>query len=213
MRQLLALLAAALLGSTAVACGGASKATSSTSPVYHAGTTNGDAATVPSSAAPSGSYLRDDGDTDFDDVKHYRHNATDDNGILFATYGGKASPADARAVTTLLRSYYAAAAAGDGATSCSLLDPRLASELATEQSQSAQGARNTCAGAMSLLLKQQHQQLTADDVATMTVIAVHVKGNLGLAVLGFRTMPEGEIVVERKGNAWKIDALIDGEMP
>jgi len=46
----------------------------------------------------------------------------------------------------------------------------------------------------------------------MVVISVHAKGNLGLAVLGFRRVPESEILVEREGSSWKIDALFDSEM-
>ena len=115
-------------------------------------------------------------------------------------------------MSTLVKSYYAAAAAGDATKACSLLVASFAAGLATSQVQSAPGTRGTCSASMSRLLRQLHQRLVADDIATMMVTSVHVKGKVGLAALGFRTMPEGEILVEREGHVWKIDALLDGEM-
>jgi hypothetical protein len=42
---------------------------------------------------------------------------------------------------------------------------------------------------------------------------VRVKADLGLAVIAFKTTPESEIVLEREGHTWKIDALFGGYMP
>ncbi|MGC2374858.1 MAG: hypothetical protein WA484_13380 [Solirubrobacteraceae bacterium] len=212
MRRSLALLATGLLGLTAVACGGTSKTTSSISASPHdAGPSGGSAATSASGASQPSGYLKDDGDADGDDGQNPA-NAPNDDLAFLATYGHGASPADMRAVTTLVKSYYAAAAAGEAARACSLLDSTLAAGLASGQSQAPHGPRDRCAASMAPLLRQQHQRLTAEDPATMTVIGVHVKGNLGLAVLGFRTMPEAVIVVEREGSMWKIDALFDNNM-
>jgi hypothetical protein len=47
----------------------------------------------------------------------------------------------------------------------------------------------------------------------MKVVEERVKGALGLAVLGFRTTPESEIIVERERRAWKIAALFGTYMP
>ncbi|HTA15893.1 MAG TPA: hypothetical protein VK781_13640 [Solirubrobacteraceae bacterium] len=125
-----------------------------------------------------------------------------------AAYGGEASEADTRAVTAVIRKYYAAAAAEDGQAACQLLY----SSLATGLAEGVGGGGKTCPAAISVLFKQQHSHIVADDVPTMVVISVHAKGNLGLAVLGFRRVPESEILVEREGSSWKIDALFDSEM-
>jgi len=211
MRQLLAMLATVLLLLLSGACGGTGKVASSRSSGSHAETGKG-ASDMHAPVTTPGSYSRNDGDNDFDDARGYRDNSKNDDRILFAAYGKRANPNDARAVTALVKRYYAAAAAGDGARTCSLLDSSLANALAPEQRQSAPAPREACARAISPLLRQQHQHLIADNVSTMVVTSVHVKGNLGLAALGFRTMPEGEIVVEREGKAWKVDALFDGAM-
>jgi hypothetical protein len=208
MRPLLALLAS-LLVVVADACGGPSKVTSSTPrPAQNVPPASAAVASASTHAARSGGYLKDDGDEDNDDASHPMKAPNDDE-VLFATYGKQASPADARAVRSLVKRYYAASAAGDAVTACSLLHASLATGLA---GQSGQGARGTCAAALSLLLKQQHQRLIAEDVATMVVTKVLVKGNLGLAILGFRTVPESEIVVEREGHTWKVDSLFDSSV-
>ncbi len=197
MRQSLALLAAGLLSMAAIACGAGRVVDSSS----------------PTAGATSGRYSEQDGDYDFDDASGYHGSPANDDLSLLATYGHRATPAETRTVTTLLRRYYAASAAADGATACSLLSTNLANGLASATSQPVRGAGTTCAGPMSLLLERQHARFAAKDVPTMTVIGVYAKGDIGLAVLGFRTTPQGELILAREGGAWKIDALFDGNMP
>lgn len=207
MRRSLALLAATLLSLTAIACG-----TSKTA--HTASQRSPTAVTSAAASAPSpGGYSRNDGDADFDDTASYHGSPANDDLALLARYGPRAGRADSSAVASVVKRYYAASASGDGATACSLLAASLAEAVAAGQSQPGNGASgHTCAAAMSLLLSQQRERLREEDVATMTVIAVHVKGKLGLAVLGFRTAPESNIVLEREGRAWKIDALYGSEL-
>jgi hypothetical protein len=212
MRSLLALFAVGLLSVCLAACGGTSKGAGSASHASSNAAATGSTPLTTSSTTPPGSYFKNDGDKDGDDEDRGGKSADNDDRALLAAYGNEAGQADKRAVTTVVKGYYAAAAAGDGAKACSLLATSLAMGLAEGQSQSVQSGGKTCAAAVSLLFKQQHQQLAADDVATMVVTGMHVKGNLGLAVLGFKTMPEGEILVEREDRAWKIDALFDSDM-
>jgi hypothetical protein len=214
MRLLLAALVVAFLSVTTFACGDSSKVTDSTPTISRDNTsTKSTSTTAILGTAPPGHYLKNDGDEDYDDAPNYRHGNRDAR-IFLTTYGHLASPAETRAVRKLIRNYYTAAAAGDGASDCALLDTALATGLVPEQSGSSNaGAHNTCATAMSQLLAQQHQRLVADDIPSMIVPAVYLKGNFGLAVLGFRRTPESEIVITREGHAWKIDALFDSEMP
>jgi hypothetical protein len=201
MKRSLALLVTAALGLTGIACG-ANSATHSNSPPH---TTAAAATGARPSTAPGG-YSKDDGDNDFDDEASYHGTPANDDRGLLASYGPKASPAVARAVAGVVKRYYAASAAGDAATACSLLAASVAGGLAAQSQPSPDGG-HTCAAAMSSLLAQQHKQLLGEDVSTMAVTAVHAKGTLGLAVLRFRTAPESEILVEREGHTWKIDAL------
>ncbi len=209
---LLALLAIALLSVATGACGNSSKVTSSSSPVPRRNAPGGSATSVTASRpTPSGGYLKRDGDNDDDDANP-SNSAENDDRTFLASYGGNANPADTRAITALVKSYYTAATAGDGATACLLLDTDLAMGLAENESQPVQSADKSCARSLSQIFKRQHQQLAADDVATMIVTAVRVKGDIGLAVLGFRTAPEGEIILERESRAWKIDAPLGSDM-
>jgi hypothetical protein len=204
-----ALLAIALVVLVAAGCGGTSEVRSSPSTAAHGGAVVDSTAPPNSQTARSGGYLKLDGDTDTDDeTPSARGN---DEGPLLASYGPLASPADTRAITALVKSYYAASVAGDATRVCSLLFVTLADGLAAQPT--AGGTHQTCAGPMSLLLDEQHRRLVAEDVPTMRVTTVRVKGKVGLAVLGFRKVPESQIILAREGHAWKIDALFGTYMP
>lgn len=214
MRPLLVLLAAALLGTSAVACGGAAKVARSTRPTGAAvGPPSGVTARGSARVARASGFLRKDGDDDNDDERPRAEGGVNDDQSLLASYDHRASPADARAVSTLVRRYYAVSVAGNGADACALLAADLARGLATEQGRAAQGPGGSCAAAISPLLAQQHQHLAAEGPSTMTLIALYAKGDLGLAVLGFRSAPESTIGVAREGRAWRIDALFDSLVP
>jgi hypothetical protein len=204
MRRTLVLAVMALVSVTVFACG-ASKTTHSATRDSHGSTT--------AIATQPGGYSTKDGDEDYDDTGHYHGSPANDDQALLASYGPRASPAVTRAVTSLVEHYYAASAAGDGAQACSMLTANLADGLAAGEGQPGGGKSHTCAAAMSLLLAQQRQNLRGEDVSTMAVTTVRVKGDLGLAVLAFKTTPESEIVLEREGHTWKVDALFGGYMP
>lgn len=191
------------------ACGTGGKGTVSAPPGPSGPTPAGDGTgTVVSRRAATGRYLTDE-DRDRDDKAHPA-NAENDDTTLFGNYGGRADPADTHAVSALVRRYYAAAAAGEAAQACSLLTASLAAEAASDrQAPSRHGA---CAAYMARLLKEQHQRLASDEVGTMGVTSVYAKGNLGLAVLGFRRMPAATIAVEREGRTWKVDAFLDSTL-
>jgi hypothetical protein len=181
------LLATIALGVAATGCGGTSSA------LLH--------------ATRSGDYLKADGDGDGDDRSPPTVVGADERPLLSA-YGGKADAADKRAIASLVKSYYAASAAGEAARACSLLYGTLARGLANQQG----GPTRGCADPMAVLLGQQRARL-ASEKASLIVVAVHVKGNLGLAVLGFKRTPESEMVVDREDRTWKIDALVASYMP
>jgi hypothetical protein len=215
MKSLLSLLAMVLLGASVNACGSTNKTADTKKSRSSVVASSGAPTTTVSSTPPPGSYLKNDGDTDADDYSKSRRGGGDDQPFV-ASYGKRAGTADKQAVRAVIKSYYQAAAAEDGARACSLLSRSLSEGSAEERTQAPgqtqQNGGQGCVLALSTFFKQQHRQLVADDVATMVVVDVHVKGNLGLAVLGFRKMPEGEIVVERQDGNWKIDALLDSLM-
>jgi hypothetical protein len=209
MRPLFACIALLPAGLCSFACGAGKAGHPSTASRRLAlGSPSGHTAQVRADARAG--YMRDDGDADYDDRPRHTPAESDDRGFLEAS-GGRAGPADTRAVRKLVERYYTAAAAGDAVIACSLLDKGLADELASERSSPRPGGR--CSAAMSKMLAGEHEQLFREDPATMAVIGVRIKGDLGLAVLGFKAVPEGEVLIERTGGAWKMGALLDSRMP
>ncbi len=155
--------------------------------------------------AASGAYLESDADQDGDDPYH-RGRAEDDDTPFLRSYGPQANPTDRSAIAALLKRYYAAAAAGDGAAACQELSATLALGLTAGQS----GA--TCASVVTPLLAEQRQRFAADQVASMVLIQARVKNGLGLAEVGFKAAPISQIVVKREHGTWKVDALFDSLM-
>lgn len=199
-----ALLAMTLLSAGFAACGGATQRTAPAS-----GISSSTAATTTSpEPVPTAGYLASDGDSD---ENQPGAGGDFDDASFFATYGREAGSADKRAITAVVKSFYAAAAADDGQKACLLLSSSVAIGLAEDKL--GQAAGKTCATAVSALFKQQRGQLAAEDVGTMVVISAHVKGDLGLAVLGFKRTPRRQLIVEREGHAWRVGALFDGEVP
>jgi hypothetical protein len=194
-RRLLALLASALLAGGALACD-SSSSSSSTAPV----------ANNTASTSTSGGYLKEDADSDGDDP-HTTQPGQDDQEFL-AGYGPLTDPATTSTIASVVRRYYAASVAGNGAGACALLNAALATSLAGGQGQAA----GTCATGIAPVLTEQHQRLRTEEPATMTVIGVRAKGNLALAILGFKHAPESDILLQREDNTWKIDALYDSLM-
>jgi hypothetical protein len=163
-------------------------------------------------AAPLPGYVKGDGDNDNDSSNH------DDRPIR--DYGHAASPADARAMRTLVERYYAAAVAGDAGSVCSLVDATsshtealifpegLVLELIASQVLSGR----SCGSVTAMLLESEHR-LLVDELATVKVTSVRVGGSNGFALLAFRTMPERVIPVERVGGVWMVRTLLPSLIP
>jgi ketosteroid isomerase-like protein len=154
-------------------------------------------------------FLHRDGDDDFDDQSRPLTVENDDQ-ALYASYGPTAGAADTHAIVEIVKRYYAASAAGDGGSACALLSPSLVAGLGA----GTPGRKDAvCAAELTPLLRRQRPRLMAEQVATMTVTAVHVNGDLGLAVIGFRHAPESTLVLAREAGKWRVDELFDSDVP
>jgi hypothetical protein len=232
----LALSAIALLCLCLIACGGVRKSTDSTFQVSSRAAVAGGVAATTSSTPPIRGYVvndydnddhssnySDDGDNDDSNKPKDKDNDSDNKSNSYYDrddksvrgFGQAASAVDAQAVTAVVRRYFAAAAAQDGTTACSLVVSDLARAVPEDLGRSpgppyARG--NTCAVVMSKMFKENRPQLTAY-AAMLKVTGVRLKGDRGLAVLGFRTLPGRQIGVTREGDVWKLAALLDSELP
>jgi hypothetical protein len=136
-----------------------------------------------------------------------------DNHQAILAFGHTADATDQRAVTAVVKRYYAIAAAGDGAKACSLLVPSLATTVALDYGRTPHLKGGSCPAVMSKLFERRHRELALDR-DTLVVLPVRVQGDLGVALLSTdRSSREAQIVLRREHGAWKLDALLDGPRP
>jgi hypothetical protein len=139
--------------------------------------------------------------------------ASKGSGVL--DFGHSATPVDRQAVTALVTRYYAAAAADNSATACSLIISSLANAVPEDYGQAPappylRGGK-TCQAVMSRLFTHFHRRMVTD-AATLKVTQVRLKTTGGYAVLNFGVKPEREITVVREGHVWKVSSLLDSEL-
>jgi hypothetical protein len=219
MKSLLVLIAIALFGLYSTACGRAGSAASPTPPPSRA---------VTSRAGVSG--LQGDGDSDnpldIDEDSHdgaedqdddsktpesYDYHDKDDRATL--SFGHVPTAANRAAITAVAAHYYAALAAKNGATTCSLLLSSLAQSVPEDYAGGAAPAYlrggKTCQTVLSMLSKHFHAQLAG----TIKVTGVRVDGNHAEVLIGSTTMPASDIAVMREGKAWKVAELLGSALP
>ena len=224
------LLAGASLGLGATACSGAGKATGTAAQTFPPGvTTSGPTKTIATSVIPPGQSLRGDGDADnpadfdgngdFDSVDNDNDSPTpqsyklpdEDDKATFA-YGHPATASENHAIASIVKRYYASAAAGDGAADCSLFSPEFARAVAEDYGQAGpaylRGA-TTCQAVMTMLFKHFHEQLTEP----IEVVEVRVLGDQAQVVFSSRHMPASDILLRRRGGIWRVESLIGQPLP
>jgi hypothetical protein len=139
-----------------------------------------------------------DGDGDYD-------NGTDDLG-----FGYPATPQDVRDATALIRRYYAAAAADDGAMACSLTNRAVVKEIAQPEVRIKGGRtmpRLSCAEALARNFRPIVKELVYKRDA-LAVVRVRVLDNTGLAILHFGATIR-DITLYREHGRWKIQSMLD----
>lgn len=232
-RLLLILLASVPLALSAGGCGGGTRssgsvsALSATTPVTHG--------VITTSAIPKGQRLRGDGDADnpsdidgngdldnnspggYDGDQDsptpgsYRFPDADDKPTF--AYGHPPSLAEEHAIVSVVKRYYAAAAASDGAVACSLLLSSFARSAVESYGQSdgpsyLRGAKS-CAALLSMLFRHFHEELKE----AISVVQVRVERGDAQTVLSSRKMPAGHIFLALEGRSWKIQQLLGQPLP
>jgi hypothetical protein len=155
----------------------------------------GGASTAPARGGPDANDYDHDGDNGNDDIN----------------WGHAAGAADFRAVSAVVKAYYAAGAAGSGARGCSLIYSLLADEIPEEygEGNGPAGLRGTtCAVVVSELFRHRRAQFRIAS-ASLRVLRVRVRGLRGLAFLRLPHTPIHDIPVHREHAAWRVEALID----
>ena len=204
MKLLLILLTVAMFSLGPVACGGANSGADSASIASPSTVSN---------TAPAPTYAKADSDKDNDIGAPY--DDTNNSGIL--NYGHAANATDERAIAALVKRYYATAVAGDGSKACSMIVSSLSKAVVEDYGHGSAGSPylssgKTCSAVMALLFKHSHSQLAAE-LPKLKVSHVRLLGDRGLAVLTFGAMPERQIPIGLEGHTWKVQALLDSELP
>ncbi len=209
VKPLVALLVSALLSTGASACGGA--ATGGHTAAHLSTSAPAKDPTIATSGESPLAHTTADGDRD-NDV-----GAADDDTRNTSTldFGHAADASEQRTITALVKRYYAAALAQDGAAGCSMIYSTLAEAIPEDYSQTPgvpymRGAK-TCAAAMTLFFKHYHPLLMLE-VPKLDVRRVRLEEHHGLALLSFGALPERAISVKREGRTWKMSALLDVEL-
>jgi hypothetical protein len=144
----------------------------------------------------------------------------DEDDYLVLAYGHAADAADERAVAALVRRYMAAAAARDGAAACRLVYARVnkgsklleAIPLPYTPGPESPLKGKTCPVVVSWLFREDRARLRSE-IGSLRVTGLRVSGRHGLALLGFTPARERYIAVIREGRVWKVEGLLDSQLP
>jgi len=186
---------------------------------------------IPRSTSITGDYDRDDdypnkptSDGDDDDSKPTDRDQDSDNpgnsyfdsdDRSLRDFGRVAPPADRRAITRLVKRYFAAAAAHDGAAACAMILPALAKtapETLGRPPGPSYARGTTCAAVISRIFIHYHRQLAAH-LPTLEVSDVRVRGDSCVVVMAFKSLPGREIRLVRERRVWRMAAWLDTELP
>jgi hypothetical protein len=132
----------------------------------------------------------------------------DDSGVL--GFGHAADAVEMSSLVALVKRYYAAAAAANGAQACALLVPLQAESVVEEDGRSGKLRGDSCSVVMSKLFRLNHA-LLAGKARAMKIIAVRIRGDTGLVAIEFPEIYEArQIGVRRVAGGWKVFDLLDG---
>ena len=191
---------AMLLGLGLAACG-ESRESRMPSGQAHSGARVAKGATLPQPET------KPDGEMDSDS---YPGEPDNDNNHVF---GHPASTAERRAATALVKRYYAATAARDGALACSLMYSSFAEAVSEDYgppSATSSSSTRICATTVTALFARSHEQLR-HQAATLTVAAVRVRRRVASVRIGFGGRPKFYMLLHLERGTWKIDRLLAGE--
>ncbi|HEU0249440.1 MAG TPA: hypothetical protein VFR48_01825 [Solirubrobacteraceae bacterium] len=175
-------------------------------------------------------YDSDDGtgpvssDADDDDLRGPKDRDNDADGgsgyfdsddVEISDFGRPASAAELRSIHALLERYYPAVAAGEGAVACGLTYRQLAGSVAETLGRPpgpAFARGRTCTTVMNELLAHYRRQLRLF-APRLSIVRARVDGRDARIVLRFGPSPLREMYLAREGEEWRIDEVLDHDLP
>ncbi len=193
----------------AAGCGGSGRGTIGDASATETATVS----TVPTDTTPAPLQAKADSDHD-NDLSAAEGDDRNNNSTL--DFGHEADAAETRTITALIKRYYAAAYAENGAQACSMLYSTLEEAVPEDYGQSPPGPHymsgTSCPAVLTLLFKHFHPQL-ALEYPKLAVARVRLVEHHGIVILRFGALPERQISVAREGHVWRLDELLDDEVP
>jgi hypothetical protein len=153
-----------------------------------------------------------DNDADFDnDLKPQPGYGDSDDGPI-RTYGHAANATQEQRLKGIVERYFAAAASGDGATGCLLIDAKFVKVIPEDYGQApgptyARG--KTCPVVLSAIFKHAHAELSGPVLVT----AVRIQGNQASVLVGSTTMSARYVSLQHAHGVWGIVGLLGNPMP
>lgn len=160
------------------------------------------AATVTSSAAAY--EAKRDADSDNDNISGSRYDS-DDNQVL--DFGREAGGVEARRMAALVKRYYRAAAAADGAQACAMLYAPIAETVVEDFADTPLRGR-TCRAVVSALFGSHRREL-ARKLASLRILRMRVAGAQGIVLMRFGGEDVRELLLHREDGAWRVRSLQD----
>lgn len=150
-----------------------------------------------------------DGDNDHPRLGYYDR---DDTGTR--DFGHAASPRDKKALISLTRRYYAAAATENGAAACALLYKPYASIVVEDYGRGSAGpsylsSGTTCPSVLTLIFRHFHTKL----VEPIEIIRTRVSGNTGLVLIGTANTPASDLETRREKHQWRTVGMLASSLP
>lgn len=209
-RATLTLLATSALATSVVACGSTNSTdrATGTSTKTSAGSATGGSSVAATDERP---VTAADGDRDGD---FGSPDVDPPSGLGFSGHPAQAS--DRAAIIALVKRYYAAALAQDGAGACSLFYSRLVEAAKEDYGEPGGpsytlGAKNCTEVATDVF--HHYHALLAIEVPRLRVLSVLANRREAVALLGFGRLPERELSLIREGRRWRVGVLRDRELP
>jgi hypothetical protein len=154
----------------------------------------------------SATLAHKDADNDNDNPSGSRYDEDDYAVLLF---GEPATAAESRELTLLIRSYYMAARAYDGASACRMIYSKLANSAVGDFGAPSGLSGKTCASLMTQLLERDRRELQP----IREVRDIRVEGDHASAMLRFASMSDRHAMFLREHGVWKLDLLLPVELP
>lgn len=153
----------------------------------------------------------EDSDSDYPVPDSYRFPDKDDRATML--YGHSPKAAERAVISGIVKRYYAAATAGEGAVACSLLLPAIARSVPEDYGQSPgpsylRGGK-TCPAVMSMLFEHFHQELAE----APEIVDVRVKHANAQVVLASRTMRASSFSLIHSSGSWKAQETLGQTLP